>query len=87
MTPELYRDRHAHALIVFEHLGARVRALKIGPPVRVARYERRDLTPLLYRGQPYPLRRALRHFQDARRTFGITDTARDVLRQLRKGTP
>jgi hypothetical protein len=62
----------------------------IAPPVRVVRLERaeeRYLRPLLRRGEPYPLRRALRRFKGAGKTLGITDAAKAVLRELREAAP
>ena len=85
-APEVLRDGNAHALIVFKQGRRWLRALALhAPPVRVVKLEHTErchLQPLLYRGQPYPLRRALRHFKQAGRTLGITDSARAVLRAL-----
>ena len=87
MTAELYRDQHAHALIAFDRGKRLLRALTLSPLVRVRRFQREDeryFTPLLYRGAPYPLRRALRHFKRAGQTLGITKSARIVLRSLKE---
>ncbi len=42
---------------------------------------RRDFTPLEYRGNPYPLRRACKLFRASARAMGITKSA---LRHIRK---
>lgn len=88
MTAEILRDNNAHALIVFKRGRKMLHALALyAPPVRIVKLEKGDerhLTPLAYRGQPYPLRRALRHFREAGRNLGITKSARTVLRSLRE---
>lgn len=86
MTAELFRDQNSHALIVFKRGHKLLHAVALyQPPVRIvrmARQEERYLTPLTSRGEPYPLKRALRHFKLAGRTFGITKSAKTVLGEL-----
>lgn len=41
---------------------------------------RRDTKPLMYKGKPYPLARAKRHFRNMGRALGITKSARKELR-------
>ncbi len=48
----------------------------ISRPLREQRY----LQPLLLKGQPYPVRRAVRRFRDAGRTLGITEAAKEMLK-------
>ena len=88
MNVEIFRDQNSKALIVFKRGTKMLHCLMIAPPVRVVKLEKieeRHFTPLLRRGEPYPVRRALRQFKAAGKGFGITDTARQVLREL-KGT-
>ena len=44
--------------------------------------KRRDLTPILYKGQPYPVARAVRLLKRAGKTLGITEEAKRVLAEL-----
>ncbi len=87
-APEILRDRNAHALIVFRIGRTKLHALALHqPPVRVVKLEkaeRRDLVPLLHKGKPYPLPRAVRLFKRAGRALGITDKARRTLDELRQ---
>lgn len=91
-APEILLDHNAHALLVFKEGRAYLHAIALHqPPVRVVKLpllERRHLRPLEYRGRPYPLARAVRHFRRAGRVPGITDGAAAVLRSIdsaRKG--
>ena len=88
MSAELYLNENSKAIILFKRGHKKLHCLMIAPPVRVVKLEKieeRHFTPLLRKGEPYPLRRALRQFKAAGKGFGITDTARQVLREL-KGT-
>ena len=42
--------------------------------------EGRHLTPIKYKGKPYPLSRAIRIFKRHAKSFGITDSAKRALR-------
>lgn len=85
---QVVRDRHAHALLVFSAGRTVLRALALhAPPVRVVRIdkgEQRELTPLTFKGKPYPLARAVRRFSTAGRAFGMTKSARIILKALRE---
>lgn len=91
MTPEILRDHNAHALIVFKEGRKWIRALALhAPPVRVVKLPkdaRRYLAAMEYHGKPYPMARALRHFRRAGRTFGITASAKAILRSLKNSGP
>ena len=82
----IVRDRHAHALLIFSAGRTVLRALALHtPPVRVVRIDRdeqRELTPLTFKGKPYPLERAVRRFRAAGRAFGMTKSARAVLKSF-----
>lgn len=85
MDAELFRDEHAKALLLFKRGHKLLHLLMIAPPVRVVQLEKaeeRHFTPLLYKGQPYPLKRAVRRFKHAGKELGITDAAKAVLREL-----
>ena len=85
MTPELYRDGHSKALLLFKRGTKNLHCLMIAPPVRVVKLEKveeRHFTPLLFRGELYPVRRALRRFKSAGRSLGITDGAKAIIREL-----
>ncbi len=85
-APELLRDQNAHALIVVREGRTFLHAVALHwPPVRIVklpRTERRYLRPLLYKGKPYPIARAVRRFKKAGRALGITKSAADALRAL-----
>lgn len=85
---EILRDAHGHALILFSVGRTKLHALALNvPPVRIVKLdkaERRYLSPLQYKGRPYPLARALRRFHAAGRDLGITQSARVVLRSLKQ---
>ena len=85
MTAELFHDHNSKALILFKRGHSKLHCLMIAPPVRVVKVEKteeRHFTPLTLKGEPYPLRRALRRFKAAGKALGITDAARAVLREL-----
>ena len=87
MTAELYRDGNSKALILFKRGHKLLHCLMIAPPVRVVKLEKieeRYFAPLLRKGEPYPVRRSVRQFKAAGRTLGITDHARQVLRELKE---
>ena len=87
MTAELFRDSHSKALLLFKRGHKMLHCLVIAPPVRVVKFERaeeRYFTPLLLAHEPYPLRRALRHFRKAGRIFGITKKARIIINALKE---
>ena len=50
----------------------RVRKLKLT--------EMRNMKPLLYKGKPYPLTRAFKHYRKQAKIFGTTKAATDALR-------
>lgn len=85
--PAIVRDANGHALLVLKEGRTKLHAIALHtPPVRIIKLERqeqRELVDLSYKGQPYPLRRAVRLFRRAGRTLGITTTARDALEALR----
>lgn len=75
------------ALLVFKIGRQYLHAVTMDPNVRLVQLpldERRYLQPLLYKGKPYPVRRAVRRFLEAGRALGITDGARDALKELRE---
>lgn len=85
-APEILQDHEAHALLVVKEGRTWLHAIALHqPPVRLvklSKLERRYLRPLQYRGRPYPLARALRHFRRAARDFGITESAAAALRAI-----
>jgi len=87
MNAELYRDANSKAVLLFKRGRTKLHCLMIAPPVRVVKMEKaeeRGFTPLLRRGEPYPLRRAVRQFRKAGATLGITAKAREVLRGIKE---
>ena len=91
-APELLRDHNAHTLLVFKEGRTFLHAIVLHhPPVRIVklpRTERRYLQPLLYKGRPYPITRAVRRIRQAGRNLGITKGAAAALRAIdraRKG--
>lgn len=87
MTPELYRDQNSKCLLLFKRGRTKLHCLTIAPPVRVVKLEKvaeRGWTRLLRKGQPYPLKRALRRYKAAGRTLGITDGAKAALDELKQ---
>jgi len=87
--PEILRDHNAHTYLVFRVARVKMYAIALSAPVRVVRLdkaERRYMTPLIYKGKPYPLARAIRHLRVAGKELGITKGARAVLNGLRKGS-
>lgn len=89
MDAEIFRDQNAKTVVVFKRGHKLLHCLMIAPPVRVVKlekHEERHFTPLLYKGAPYPVRRAVRRLKEAGRSLGITGGARDVLNELKKGT-
>lgn len=91
MSPQILRDEHAHALLVFKVGHKLLHALALHcPPVRIVKLPkdaRRSMAELQYKGRPYPVARAVRHFKRAGRTFGITGGAQAVLRALKNAGP
>ena len=86
MNAEIFRDGNSKAVIVFKRGHKKLHCLMIAPPVRVVKLEKveeRHFTPLFFKGTPYPLRRALRAFKGAGRNLGITDGARQIIRELK----
>lgn len=51
--------------------------------VALPRESRRQMRPLLYKGQPYPVSRAVRAFMHAGKTLGITKSATTMLRAVK----
>lgn len=95
-APELViardKENQARTLLIVSEARVWIHAIALNrPPVRLVklpRTARRYMRPLEYRGRPYPLARALRHFRRAARELGITDGAAAALRELdaaRKG--
>lgn len=41
--------------------------------------DERQMKPLTFKGRPYPIPRAVKHFKRHGRTFGITKTAKQAL--------
>jgi hypothetical protein len=54
-------------VIVFDSGGVRLK--------RIKRTERRYMKPLMYKGKPYPIRRAVRRYRQFGRDYGITKGA------------
>ena len=89
MPAELYRNENSKTIIVFKRGYTKLHCLMIAPPVRVVKLEKIAelyFAPLLYKGAPYPLRRALRLFKASGKTLGITDGAKNVLKSLKEIT-
>lgn len=87
MNAEVFRDQNSKALLLFKRGRKNLHCLMIAPPVRVVKLEKieeRHFTPLLRKGEPYPLKRAVRRFKAAGRSLGITSAARDILKQLKE---
>lgn len=86
-VPAIVRDANGHALLVLKEGRTKLHAIALHtPPVRIVKLERRvqrELVDLSYKGKPYPLKRAVRLFRTAGRTFGITGSAREALEALR----
>lgn len=60
-------------IIQIEDRGLRVR--------KVPKTEARYFKDLTYKGKPYPLRRAIRMYKRAAKTFGATPTVKRILRE------
>ena len=87
MSAEIFRDRNSKAMLVFKRGHKLLHCLMIAPPVRVVKIEKEEeryFAPLTRRGEPYPLKRAVRLFRNAGRELGITDGARSVLNELKE---
>ena len=85
MVAQVMMDSNAHTVLVFEEGRGMLRAVCIRRTVRVARIYGRDraaLRPMLYKGQPYPVKRAVRLLRKAGRTLGITKGAKVELARL-----
>ena len=83
---EIFRDQNSKAIILFKRGHKKLHCLMIAPPVRVVKMEKveeRYFTPLTRKGEPYPLKRAVRLFRNAGRELGITDGAKSVLKELK----
>ena len=48
---------------------------------RVPKSDERYMIPLLHRGKPYPMSRALKTFRSLAATHGITKSARNILKE------
>ena len=66
------RGRKWMKIIPMESHVVRVRKVKLD--------QERYMRPLTYKGKPYPVRRAVRHFKNHAKTFGVTKTAARVLK-------
>ena len=51
---------------------------------KVPKTDQRYMTPLLHKGKPYPIKRALRHFRKFGKTHGITGGAKKLLQEVAK---
>jgi hypothetical protein len=86
MNAELFRDPNSKALLLFKRGHKMLHCLMICPPVRVVKLEKieeRHFAPLLHKGNPYPLKRAVRRFVAAGKDLGITNGAKEVLAELK----
>lgn len=67
------RGRKWMHIIPMESHAVRIRRVRLS--------EERNMSPLQYKGKPYPVTRALRHFKRHAKDFGITKTAQRALRR------
>lgn len=80
-------NRNSRTHIVFKTGRLYMHAVALDGHVRLVQLpliERRHLKPVLYKGQPYPLKRAVRKLLAAGKTLGITDGARSALKTLQE---
>ena len=54
--------------------------------VAIPRSDLRDFRQIEYKGQPYPLRRAVRRLLQAGKSLGITAGARAILKSLKEAS-
>lgn len=86
---KLYLDHNSHALLVFKEGRVYVHAIEITSMVRVVKIDKSEMRywrEAEFKGQPYPLRRAVRKLRQAGKTLGITKAAAVALREVMRGT-
>jgi hypothetical protein len=84
-TIEVLRDHNYRTHLVYKTGRTLMHAVVLDGNVRLAHLpliERRNLIPLEHHGKPYPVARAVRALKRAGRELGITDGARDVLKEI-----
>jgi len=69
------RGRKWMTIIPMESHAVRIRRVRLS--------EERNMSPLTYKGKPYPVRRAVKHFKHHAENFGITKTAQRALRRTK----
>lgn len=86
--PLLYpvqRDRAARVHLVSTVGHKWVTCVVIDFPIRLEQLpvEKHGLVPMLFRGEPYPVKRAVKLFRRYAKEHGITEGAREALDRLR----
>lgn len=80
------RDDNARVHVIAKEGHKWLTCVVLDYPIRIVQLPVDDhgLIPLLYKGAPYPLKRAVRLFRSYTKDHGITDGARDALAALKE---
>jgi hypothetical protein len=83
------RDRNARTHLIATVGHKWIHAVVLDYPVRLAQLPLHDhgLQPMTFRGEPYPLKRAVRMFRRYAKEHGVTEGAQHALDALKASLP